>query len=543
MKNVYGYIRISDKYKQSDGASLSEQKRILIDYAKVNNLKIIHFYEEKKTAAKRGRPLFNEMMSNLINKKAEGVLMHKIDRSSRNLHDWADIGGLIDNNIEVYFAHENLNLKERGGRLSADIQAVMASDYVRNLRQEAIKGLYGRLKQGIWPFGAPVGYVNNGKGKLKTIDSIKGALVKQLFKLYVTENYNVVTLAKEMKKRGLTNTQGSFVDKNSIVAILKNPFYIGLMKVKGQIFQGNHNSLIDARTYKQAQLIMGGRNNKKRGVKHSYLFRRMLKCDFCNYTLSGERQKGNVYYRCQTKGCLTKCIREDTVDQYVKNTLKAISLSNKEITEIKNALHERKSDWVEIQEKVIKSYNIQIHQLDSREQKLLDAYLDNIIEKEEYEKRKTTLLIEKRQIEEKKEMSLSSKDAIFKEIEKFLELCNEPLKLYKSAVLEEKREYVKNITSNLTVKDKGVVFTMLSPYYELANRDIFLSSALNQDNHRTMTSQIIYTDKNTSGIQPKPFNKEQTEQFFNILLGNISTLNVHNYTQNNAISKDHPSSQ
>ena len=40
-------------------------------------------------------------------KKADGVVIHKIDRGSRNLHDWADIGDLIDNNVEVYFAHEN----------------------------------------------------------------------------------------------------------------------------------------------------------------------------------------------------------------------------------------------------------------------------------------------------------------------------------------------------------------------------------------------------------------------------------------------------
>ena len=40
MKNVYGYIRVSDK-KQEDGASLIEQKRIISEYAKTNNLKII----------------------------------------------------------------------------------------------------------------------------------------------------------------------------------------------------------------------------------------------------------------------------------------------------------------------------------------------------------------------------------------------------------------------------------------------------------------------------------------------------------------------
>ena len=98
IKKVYGYIRVSD-IKQMDGVSLIEQKRIIKEFAKKNDLKIIHFFEENKTAAKVGRPLFDEMLENLNNKKADGVIYHKIDRSSRNQHDWARVGDLIDADI------------------------------------------------------------------------------------------------------------------------------------------------------------------------------------------------------------------------------------------------------------------------------------------------------------------------------------------------------------------------------------------------------------------------------------------------------------
>jgi site-specific DNA recombinase len=67
---------------------------------------------------------------------------------------------LLDAGVEVHFANESLDLHTRGGRLSADIQAVVAADYIRNLREETKKGFYGRLKQGIYPMGAPLGYIN-----------------------------------------------------------------------------------------------------------------------------------------------------------------------------------------------------------------------------------------------------------------------------------------------------------------------------------------------------------------------------------------------
>lgn len=74
------------------------------------------------------------MMQALKNGQAQGVIIHKIDRSARNLKDWAGLGELIDRGVQVHFAHEAIDLHSRGGRLLADIQAVVAADYIRNLR-------------------------------------------------------------------------------------------------------------------------------------------------------------------------------------------------------------------------------------------------------------------------------------------------------------------------------------------------------------------------------------------------------------------------
>ena len=83
---MYGYIRVSTK-EQGDNASLPEQKRAISDYANKHDIEVIQWYEEQQTAAKKGRPLFSEILLKLKERKAEGVIMHKIDRSARNLHD------------------------------------------------------------------------------------------------------------------------------------------------------------------------------------------------------------------------------------------------------------------------------------------------------------------------------------------------------------------------------------------------------------------------------------------------------------------------
>ncbi|MDQ3817783.1 MAG: recombinase family protein, partial [Acidobacteriota bacterium] len=150
LKRYFSYIRVSTIRQGQHGTSLEEQREAIKQYAARWNLLIIEEFEEKETAAKLGRPIFNQMLRALKQGKADGVIIHKIDRSARNLKDWANLGELIDHGIEVHFANESLDLHSRGGRLSADIQAVVASDYIRNLREETRKGFYGRLKQGLY---------------------------------------------------------------------------------------------------------------------------------------------------------------------------------------------------------------------------------------------------------------------------------------------------------------------------------------------------------------------------------------------------------
>lgn len=111
---------------------------------------IITWLEEMETAAKQGRPIFNQALKLLRTGKAQGIILHKLDRGARNLRDWAAIGELSDQGIEVHFVTESIDLQTRGGRLSADIQAVVAADYIRNLREETRKGFHGRLKQGLY---------------------------------------------------------------------------------------------------------------------------------------------------------------------------------------------------------------------------------------------------------------------------------------------------------------------------------------------------------------------------------------------------------
>lgn len=147
----YAYIRVSTHKQGEPDVSLQEQRDAITRYAGRHGITIAAWFEEELTAARYGRPAFSHMMEFLRMKRGSGVLMHKIDRAARNLRDWADIEELIDTGVNVQFVNESLDLSTRGGRLTADIHAVVAAEYISNLQEEARKGLKAYWSRNCFP--------------------------------------------------------------------------------------------------------------------------------------------------------------------------------------------------------------------------------------------------------------------------------------------------------------------------------------------------------------------------------------------------------
>src|SRR5438046_2325038 len=296
--------------------------------------------------------------------KYRGIILHKLDRGARNLKDWTEIGELSDQGIEVHFVNESLDLRSRGGRLSADIQAVVSADYIRNLREETRKGFYGRLKQGLYPLPAPIGYLDHGKGKVKTIDPVKGPLVRKTFELYATARHNLETLGAELHRLGLRNHNGGRVSRTGFSTLLNNPFYIGLIRIRrtNENFAGNHEPLIGKALFDRVRNVLTGKVNT-RTQRHNFLFRRLLSCATCHYSLIGEQHKGHVYYRCHTKQCPPTAIREEIAETEVVQLLQMLHFSDNEREYFKARIVKMRGTWASQQEEEIRSFRLQIDQI------------------------------------------------------------------------------------------------------------------------------------------------------------------------------------
>lgn len=518
MKPCFGYIRVST-VKQGDGVSLQEQKDAIEVFASRQNIEVTEWFEEKETAAKSGRPIFNRMLKELRRGKASGLIMHKIDRSARNLKDWAIVSELPDQGIDVFIATESLDFTSRGGRLTADMLAVIASDFIRNLREETKKGIRGRLKQGLYPFRAPIGYVDNGKGKPKTPCPIKAPLIKKMFELYASRQHSLRTLRTEMNQRGLRNHAQQPLSLCGVETILNNPFYTGLVVIKrtGETFAGVHEPIISHALFRRVQDIKSGRCGPK-VTRHNHLFRGIFRCGLCDRPMSPELQKRRVYYRCQERSCATKTVREDALENEIRGKLQRYEISDEDAA----YLTERWSQQLTAFKKddLRKSLQLRIDAAEQSLRRATDLLIDGTLDNDAYLAKKHEVnsnLVDLRE----QLRTLPDPAQVDANNAAFIELMKNLTGLYEILKPAEKRVFVENTFSNRTVKEKR---PCLEPYpwvYEAKNRSGVLYGAPHRHTDRTdiVPDDIVPLKRvlmlMVDGVQGRPFSALTLSAGFN----------------------------
>jgi hypothetical protein len=312
------------------------------------------------------------------------------------------------------------------------------------------------------------------------------------------------------------------LSRNDLSRMLNNPFYMGIIRIKGQTFNGLHEPLISPALFKQVEAMLKNNGNQKI-VKHDFLFKRLIKCKSCGYSLIAETQKGNTYYRCHTKGCETKGIRESHVSLVLNMNFKGIQLYKAENDILNGYMQDLRDTSEQKQEEFLRSAKLQVASAEKKLELLMDHFFEQGLEREIYERRKTRLLVELKEKESTQKKLERQKDIILRKTERFLELSKSLTGTFKIGNPEEKLELIKTVTSNLSVQGKKLIVTMRSPFFELGNPLDVPSGAPTRDTPR----QKDYIFDTTNIIAPcarKPMNRRQLKLLFDHIVEVISEL-------------------
>jgi len=202
-RKFFIYARKSIDSEDRQVRSIGDQISELQELAKKENLEIVDTIVEKQTAKKPGRPLFAEMLKKLEAGEAVGILAWHPDRLARNSVDGGQIIYLVDTGVikELKFPTFWFDPTPQG-KFMLSIAFGQSKYYVDNLSENIKRGHRQKLKNGLWPQMAPLGYLNDKKTKLVYVDKEKAPFIKKAFEAYATGNYTLKKSPKENQRLG-----------------------------------------------------------------------------------------------------------------------------------------------------------------------------------------------------------------------------------------------------------------------------------------------------------------------------------------------------
>lgn len=486
--NIIVWARVSSR-EQREGYSIDAQLRAMRDRAQREDWNIVEEFVVAESA-KRGaeRVAFNKMFQwvkrNAKSKKIKAILSHKLDRVCRNMRDAVRLQELEDTlGVKLLFIDNEFG-PGAAGALSFNVMAAVAQYYSDNLRSEVLKGMDEKVKQG-WPTGlAPYGYINcPDKNEPVQLHTEKSQTVIRIFELYATGRMTFKNIIQKLHEEGHTYrpSQPKF-SRTALSYILNNRFYIGEIRRRGKIYPGKHRPLVDRRTFDTCQEILEGKN-RRISQTNIPLSGGLFRCAFCGQAMTGEviRKKlknggvnEHIYYRCANNNPDTDHPkvrwRAKDLEDAVIDDLRTLRLAPEYADWFRRALTAAFANIGETTAKQQKALNKRKGEVKGMQEKLLNAYLGNIIDQQVFESKSSALNTELADLDRSIETVQRFDPARGEGAVQIFDFSQKAANLWEGSNSAEKRKLLEIVSLNRHVSDVSLCVEKRKPFDFLAKR-------------------------------------------------------------------------
>lgn len=383
-KNVIAglYPRVSTDDQVREGFSLDEQEKEMKKLCMYKNYQIYKVYREEGVSAKNmNRPKFQEMMQDLKDGKINRIIVYKLDRLTRSIQDLEVICKLIEKyHCSLDSVSEEINTDTAMGVFFIRMTTILAQLEIERTSERTKFGLKGAAKNGHFCGKAPIGYRKINK-KL-VIDDLESEVVKEIFDDYVN-GLSVCTITKKLNNKNALNRNWR---TTTIDRMLSNYIYCGdyLYGKRAKNMKPIHlenicTAIIDKETFKMVQ-TQKERNLKNYTRKHTYVYMQKIVCSKCNKIMGGssstsKNKPTQIYYKCN---CCNTRINEKKIEKplmlFLNDMLDYYLLIDNNF----------KSFFNEDLNIEIDKYNKMLDKCNKKLKKIKEAYLDDLIDKDEF---------------------------------------------------------------------------------------------------------------------------------------------------------------
>ncbi len=420
----------------------------------------------------------------------KGILCWKLNRLSRNPKDGGDLQWVLQSGkIVEIVTHDKTYLQEDNHLLMA-VENAQSSEFIRNLREDTLRGIDSKLEKGIAPILAPVGYINDKTKNQGERDILPHPqyfkLMRKIFDLALTNNYSIFELCRKAKEIGIRNFKGLPISRTRMYEVLQNPFYAGRFIYRGLLHQGSHTPMITEPEFDLLQDFVASRSHP-RTVDNEACFNGFIKCGYCNYMITNEFKRKKYksgligkfnYYRCsqmRLNGCRQPYVRVEKLNNQVKDFLSSIKLSPKfvnwaikelnrtniEVKQLREAKYQAlKKVYESSQVRIQNLFNMKISPENINQEMITDI---------EYKEQRQKLLIERESVRQQMQQMDNFVDDFDELTVKTFDFTVKAVDKWEHGTLEDQKMILSTIGAGMVLKDCQLNIEPRTPFLMIKN--------------------------------------------------------------------------
>lgn len=468
--------RVSTEEQMSEGQSIPAQLARAQEYSKRKGFEIKSEHQFDESSLKEHRKEFEKVMDEITkSKEPVALIVETVDRLQRSFKESVLLDDLRKaGQIEIHFLRENLVLTKDSNSselMRWDMGVMFARGFVLQISDNVKRTIDQKIKKGELAGKAPFGYLNvddGSGGRTIVIDESRAPSVVKIFELYASNSYSMDRIANILNEEGIKGKMGASFRVRQIETILKNPFYYGFMRFKGQVYPHKYPPLISRDLFMSCLRVREA--YAKKPSKYSakpFIFRGLATCDRCGCAITPEMHKGKyIYYHCTNyKGnCEKIWVNEKDLFKPVKKVLNSIKLSQEKIDEIVESLRTTEEAKNKFQILELKNLRKKYDVLENRISIMYNDRLDGRIDSDMYDKKLKEFKEQQADIIFKIKQFDNASESFYITANTILSLAQRAEEIFDSSEPEEKRELLSYLFLNLKLDGKNLLCKLKTPF-------------------------------------------------------------------------------
>lgn len=260
-KEVAIYGRVSTNDQAEKGFSLDAQVSRLKSYCESRNWNVFDVYVDNGFSGRNvHRPKYKEMMKNIDG--WDVILVIKMDRIHRNSKNFMSMMEVLESKGKDFVSMtESLDTSTAMGRFVMDIIQRIAQLESEQIGERVFMGMEQKAISGNCRNGGriPLGYVKHD-GKY-IIDELERKVVEQVFSMYIS-GMSCKRIADYLNSVDVSTKYDAVWRSQTVITILKNPFYCGYYHWNGYVSRGIHKKIVTKKLFLKVQSIIKSRKGK-----------------------------------------------------------------------------------------------------------------------------------------------------------------------------------------------------------------------------------------------------------------------------------------